>query len=370
MFAADWLVEAVIMKVDHVEARPLIVPMRRPVKTASGTVDRAPVVLIDLLTSDGVAGRSYLFSYYPLALKALHDLVVALGEVIEGEPVVPEQLSETLRARVMLLGARNLVGMAISGLDLAAWDALAQAAGLPLVTFLGGAPAAVPAYDSLGMFGPEEAAEAARASVEAGFRALKIRLGFPSLDQDLAAVRAARRAVPDEVALMVDYNQCLPVDEAIRRGRALDGEGVYWIEEPVRAGDFAGCARVAADVATPVQIGENFNGWFEMDEAVRAGASDFVMPDVQQIGGVTGWQRAAAIAQAAGKPMSNHLFVEASAHLLAVTPTSHWLEYLDLAGPVLEDPVEVVDGAVTASDRPGLGLAWDEVAVRRYRVDS
>jgi mandelate racemase len=138
----------------------------------------------------------------------------------------------------------------------------------------------------------------------------------------------------------------------------------------VRADNFASCRRVAADVATPVQIGENFNGVFEMQEAVRVNASDFVMPDVQRIGGVTGWLRAAAIAQAAGKPMSNHLFIEASAHLMAVTPTRHRLEYLDLAGSLLEQPGKVVDGAVQAPERSGLGLVWDADVVGRHRVDS
>jgi mandelate racemase len=358
------------VKVERVETRPVVVPLRRPVKTASGTVAHAPLVLIDLVTTDGIVGRSYLFSYYRFALKPLDTLVAALGQVIAGDPVAPTGISTKLRAQVKLLGARNLVGMAISGLDLAVWDALARSAGLPLVTLLGGSPIPVPAYDSLSLFSPEEAARAAEESVSAGFSAFKIRLGFPTLAEDLAAVRAARRAVPDEVALMVDYNQCLSAEEAIRRGQALDGEGVAWIEEPVRADDFANCARVAAAVATPVQIGENFNGWFEMEDALRKNACDLVMPDVGQIGGVTGWMRAAALAEAAGTPMSSHLFPEISAHLLAVTPTSHWLEYLDVAGPVLEEPVKVVGGVVQAPDRPGLGLAWDSAAVTRYRADT
>jgi mandelate racemase len=361
--------EVVGVQIERVETCAVVVPLRRPVKTASGTVDRAPLVLIDLLTTDGVAGRSYVFSYFSWALNALDDLVASLGEMIEGDEVAPMRISEKLRARVMLLGDRGLVGMAISGLDMAAWDAVAQAAGLPLVRLLGGSAVPIPAYDSLGMFGPSEAADAAAESVKAGFRALKIRLGFPRLEEDLASVRAARGAIPDDVELMVDFNQCLSGDEAIRRGRALDGEGVCWIEEPVRADDFANCARVAADVATPVQIGENFNGVFEMQEAVRVNASDLVMPDVQRIGGVTGWLRAAAIAQVAGKPMSNHLFIEASAHLMAVTPTRHWIEYLDLAGSLLEQPVKVVDGAVQAPERSGLGLVWDADAVERHRVD-
>jgi mandelate racemase len=357
------------MRIERVTTQPVVVPLRRPVRTASGTVDRAPLVLIDVVTTDGAVGRSYLFSYYPWALRALNEAVVSLGEIVTGDAVVPAAVTEKLRARTALLGARGLVGMAISGLDMAAWDALAQAAGVPLARLLGGAPVAVPAYDSLGMFGSDEAAEAAAQSVKAGFRALKIRLGFPSLEEDVAAVRAARSAIPGDVALMVDYNQSLTADEAIRRGRALDDEGIFWIEEPVRADDFDNCARVSAAVATPIQIGENFNGYHEMQMALRARASDLVMPDAQQIGGVSGWQRAAAMAELAGTPMSNHLFVEASVHLLAVTPTRHWLEYLDLAGPVVQQPLEVVDGMVQAPERPGIGLEWDADAVRHYRAD-
>jgi mandelate racemase len=215
----------------------------------------------------------------------------------------------------------------------------------------------------------DEASDVAEKTVAAGFRGLKIKIGWPSLAQDLAVVRAARRALPDDVALMVDFNQSLTVAEAFRRGRALDGEGLTWIEEPVGADDHRGTAEVAAALATPIQIGENFAGPFDMAEALRLGASDLVMPDVQQIGGVTGWLRAAALAQAAGVPCSSHLFIEASAHLLAVTPTAHWIEYLDVATPILAEPLSPIEGMLAAPRRPGLGLAWDEAAVRRYALD-
>jgi mandelate racemase len=284
--------------------------------------------------------------------------------------VNPLDLDRAMRARFTLFGgARGLQGMAVAGIDMAAWDALAASAGLPLAVLLGGAPRPIPAYNSLGMIPADEAADAAAKTVAAGFRGLKIKVGWPTLAGDLAAVRAARRALPDDVALMVDFNQSLTVAEALRRGRALDAEGVTWIEEPVRADDYRGSAEVAAALATPVQIGENFSGAFEMEEALRLRAADLVMPDVQQIGGVTGWLRAAALAQAAGIPCSSHLFIEASAHLLAVTPTCHWIEYLDVAAPVLAEPLHPVDGALVAPSRPGLGLAWDAAAVRRYALD-
>jgi mandelate racemase len=214
----------------------------------------------------------------------------------------------------------------------------------------------------------EKLADEAEALAEGGFRAVKLRLGYPTLDADIAAVRAVRRRLPDSVAIPVDYNQALSVDEAIRRGRALDGEGVYWIEEPIRHDDYRGCARVARELATPVQIGENFSLPHAMEEALAAAACDLVMPDLERIGGVSGWRRAASVAAAREVPMSSHLFPEASSHLLAVTPTVHWLEYVDWADPVLDEPLRVENGTVIAQDRPGTGVAWNRSAVEHYRM--
>jgi mandelate racemase len=165
---------------------------------------------------------------------------------------------------------------------------------------------------------------------------------------------------------MADYNQGLTVTEAIRRGQ--DGEGLYWIEEPTRHDDYAGCARIAAALRTPVQIGENFAGAQAMATALAADACDYVMPDLERIGGITGWQRAAALASAGGIEMSSHIFPEVSAHLLAATPTCHWLEHVDWAAPILAEPLRIVDGMAQVPDRPGSGVSWDDDAVKRYRI--
>ncbi|HEV8142082.1 MAG TPA: enolase C-terminal domain-like protein [Methylomirabilota bacterium] len=356
------------MRIHSVEARAVVAPLEPPIRTASGHVTQAPILLIDLTADEGVVGRAYLFGYHAFTLGPLRELVIALGDSIKGDVVAPVDLDKKLRARMALFGTRGLQGMAVAGLDMAAWDALAVAAGVPLVALLGGQPRPIAAYNSLGMIPPAEAADAASKTVAAGFKALKIKIGWPTLAEDLAVVRAARKALGDDIALMVDFNQSLTQPEAIRRGRVLDGEGIAWIEEPVRADDFRGAAAVAAQVRTPIQIGENFNGPYEMELALSLGASDLVMPDPQQIGGVTGWLRAAALAQMAGLPCSSHIFIEVSAHLLAVTPTCHYIEYLDVAAPVLAEPLRPVDGMIEARARPGIGLVWNEDAVQRYRV--
>ncbi len=346
-------------------------PMARALRTSAQTIDRATLLLIDLDTNEGVTGRAYLFCYLKAAAAPIARMLQEAARIVNGERLTPLELRTKLHRHFRLIGVQGIVRMAIAGLDVACWDASAIAAGLPLVRMLGGVPKPVPAYNSngLGLMAPEAAADEAEALLEGGFRAIKLRLGYPGLDADLAAVRAVRRRVSGNILLMVDFNQALTVAEAIRRGLALEGEGIYWIEEPIRHDDYPGNAEVAAALATPVQIGENFSGPQAMAAALGAKACDYVMPDLERIGGVSGWQQAAALAAAAGIEMSSHLFPEISSHLLAAAPTAHWLEYVDWANPILREPVRIVDGAAVVPDRPGSGLEWDEDAVERYRIE-
>ena len=215
---------------------------------------------------------------------------------------------------------------------------------------------------------PAEVADEAEKLLARGFRAVKLRLGYPTLKEDLAAVHAVRRRIGDDVALMVDYNQALPVADALERGHELDAENIYWIEEPIRHDDYPGCASLAQALTTPIQIGENFSLPVAMETALKVGAADYVMPDLERIGGVTGWRHAAVLAAEHRIKMSSHLFPEVSAHLLAATPTGHFLEYMDWADALVQEPLRIVDGHAIVPDRPGNGLVWDQAAVARFRM--
>ncbi|MGH8669283.1 MAG: enolase C-terminal domain-like protein [Burkholderiales bacterium] len=356
------------MKIARIRARAVAAPMKRPLATSTGKVAEAALLLIDLHTDQGIVGRSYLFGLGRQNLPPLVKLVEAMAEMVKGDAVTPFELEKKLRARHTLLGVHNIVLFAIAGIDMAAWDAFSQSLQQPLVRVLGGAPRPIAAYNSkgLGILGLKELERESVELVKEGFGAVKLRLGRPEAQQDLQALRAVKQAVGPNITLMVDFNQSLSVAEALRRGRMIDGEGgVLWIEEPVRADDFAGNARVAREVATPIQIGENFMGPEQMAQALAAGACDYVMPDAQRIGGVTGWMRAAALAQGAGVEMSSHLFPEVSCHLLAVTPTCHWLEFVDWAEPILQEPLAVKDGFVSFPEKP---MLWNEDAVQRYSL--
>jgi mandelate racemase len=353
------------MTIRGVRARGLDLALERPVETASGVMRTAPLVLIDLFTEEGVTGRSYVRCYTPVALRSLVRLVADLEDLLRGTSAAPATVERALQRHFRLLGPQGLTGIAMAGIDMALWDALATACGLPLVTLLGGRPGPIPAYASLRSMSPGAAAAEAEEVLALGFGAVKVKVGRGVLADDLDTIRAVRRAVGDGVRLMVDYNQSLSVADAIDRARALDREGLHWIEEPTRADDVEGHARITAAAGTAIQLGENWWGPHDMARSIAAHASDHVMLDVMKLGGVTGWLRAAALAEASGLPASSHTFPELSVHLLGVTPTCHLLEYLDHAGPILQEPVRIEDGQAVTPERPGSGLEWDEDAVRR-----
>jgi mandelate racemase len=249
---------------------------------------------------------------------------------------------------------------------MALWDALARRHGVSLVRLLGGAARPIAAYGAVGYDGVAGSAKAAEAWARRGFTGVKAKIGYASVQDDVATIRAMRQAVGPEVAIMVDYNQCLTPAEAVQRLRVLDDEGLTWVEEPTLAHDHAGHARIAREARTPIQCGENWWGTLDLQQAIAAEASDFVMPDVMKIGGVTGWMRAAALAHASSIPVSSHLWPEVSAQLLCVTPTAHWLEYAEWWNPILREPLVIEHGMARVEQAVGTGVAWNEDALARF----
>ena len=360
---------APILTVRGISSTGVEVPMTIPLGTSRGAITKAAFLLVDLQTEEGITGRAYLFCYVREAAPAVAKFLEEVLRVTKGERVAPVELWSKLSKRFALIGVQGIVRMAMSGFDVACWDALAQAAGMPLSGLIGAKPKRVPAYNSCGLgLMPAKALADEAAKLAKGFRAVKLRLGYPTLKEDIAALHTVRKRIGEEIAIMVDYNQALSVAEALARGHALDAEGIYWLEEPIRHDNYAGNAKLARELKTPIQIGENFSESTSMAAAIAAGAADFVMPDLERIGGVTGWQRAAALAASHGIEMSSHLSPEVSAQLLCATPTCHWLEWVDWAEKVLAEPLQIKDGHAVVPDRPGNGLVWNKKAVEKYRM--
>ena len=355
-----------------IEARPVVLPLARPVVARIATITEWPLILIDLTTEEGVTGRAYLEPYIPKSMAYLVPALHDLGALLKGHRVAPIELYDKARKSLHFVGYEGLSMIAVAGLDMAAWDALARAAEVPLCVLLGGSVGAVRSYNSNGLWLQEPAAVAAEAVElrdEGGFEGLKLRLGRVRMADDLATLEAVRDAVGEDMKLMVDFNQGLHRGEALERCHALDDQGLTWIEEPIVYDNFAGYAQLAAELKTALQIGENFYGPRDLQKALEMKACDYVMPDFMRIGGVTGWLKSAAIAGALGVPMSTHLYPEVGAHVMRVTETAHWLEWQDWADPILQRPYEISDSLLHIPDAPGLGLEWDEDAVKANRVE-
>ncbi|NNF79562.1 MAG: mandelate racemase [Rhizobiales bacterium] len=347
-------------------ARAVVLKLKRPVVARIATLDEWPLILIDLETEEGITGRSYLEPYITKSMKYLVPALQDLGELLKGRPVAPLELFEAARKSLHFVGYEGLSMIAASGLDMASWDALAKAANQPLCVLLGGTVGPVKVYNSNGLWlkePAEVAAEAIELRDEGGFTGLKMRMGRTNAADDLAALDAIRASVGGEMHLMVDFNQGLDLAEALRRCHMIDDQGLAWIEEPIVYDNLDGYAQLAAELKTPLQIGENFYGPRELHKALQKKACDLVMPDFMRIGGVTGWSRAAAIAGAAGIPMSTHLYPEVGAHVMRVTETAHWLEWQDWADPILQQPYQIKDGDLHIPDVPGIGLEWNEGVV-------
>ncbi len=255
------------------------------------------------------------------------------------------------------------------GLDMAIWDALAKAAGLPVAQLLGSSVGKLRAYNTNGLWLlPLEklAGEARELVTEGNFSAIKVRLGRPKIADDLKALKLVRGAIGDEIQLMCDFNQGQTLQEAIWRCHALDDQGLYWFEEPVVFDNYAQSAQLARELKTSVQIGENIYGLRSFFDAVQAQAADLYMPDLMRIGGVTGWMRAAAIAGGLIKP-PNHgarndrrivtagpLIKSATAGWqLAHNPRPMQMQAVEVNQIVVDLAADLQSASITESDRSG-----------------
>ena len=245
-------------KITGMKVRAVRVPLNPPHRTASGRFGESPLVLCDITTDEGVTGHSVTFTYTVAALKPTADLLANLASLIEGQTLAPAEIESKLAARFRLLGTQGLVGMALAAIDQALWDAHARSLGMSLVRLMGGVERPIQAYGAVGYEGPTESAKTAEDWAKRGFRGVKAKIGYSTVAEDVAVIRAIRAAAGADVAIMVDYNQCLTPVEAVARMRVLDGEGLTWVEEPTLAHDYLGHASIAREATTPVQAGENW----------------------------------------------------------------------------------------------------------------
>ena len=364
------------IEITGVRIRRALVPVRRVLNTRVGRFTKGPFLLIDLELKGGGVGRALCFTFMPIGLKVVPILLEELVAGAKGQKVTladAPAVHDAGQKRLTHMGHEGVAQMALSMFDMALHDGLAREAGVPLYKLLGGTAAPIPTYNScgLGIMEPQEAAREAKELVaeHGGFTHIKLRMGREHVADEIAAYRAVRNAVGSDILISCDFNQALLAHSALETCRAIDGLGLAWIEEPVAYDDYRTQARLTTKLATPIQIGENWWSWRVGRAAIETGACDYIMPDLLRIGGVTGWMRLAQVAEAHAVPFSSHLSPDYSAHVLAATPTQHWLEYMDWGQDLLKDPLVPVRGYVAPRNTPGTGVEWSEPAIARCLVD-
>jgi mandelate racemase len=360
------------MQITEIRSRAVSVPLEIPVVSAIRQTDRVELVVIDVLTDTNIVGQSYVQAFGVQPARAIQALIAYLGDLLRGDnPLATLHAYQRMERAINLLGRGGLAAFALSGIDCALWDIVGKAANLPLAILLGAAGDRCRAYNSAGLWlqEPSDAlAEEAQRLLEHGIRAVKMRVGRPHAEQDVEAARIVRAAIGPGVHLLIDANQAWSVATALAVGQALQSVQPFWLEEPVDHNDLDGHAAITRALPIPIATGENIYLPAGFRTLIEAGACNVVMPDVQRVGGVTGWMRVAALAEAWRLPVASHLFPEISVHLLAATPTTVILELVPWAQPIMAEPIIVEDGAVVIPPRPGLGLVFDEPALERFAI--
>ena len=353
-----------------IDIESLSFPLERPFRAAIRHITSTEVMLARARADDGSIGYGYAFAFGAQDLAPIVSCAHALVPLLIGaEAVAPERHWQTMQRALALAGPGGPALAALSAIDLALWDLAGRVAGLPLWRLLGGARESIPVYGSGGSLdlGDAELVAEAETFARAGYGAYKFKAGH-GIARDALRLHAVRTAVGPDLRLIVDGNQQWNAKQAIRAAAAFEAADLWWLEEPVAAADHDACARVRRAVSMEVATGETGFGVAEFGHLLRAGAADILMPNLQRVGGVTGWRKVASMAEAAGLPLASHVYAEVGVHLMCGVPNGLVLEVLPWWPRLFVEPLGIVGGQAVPPQAPGLGLTLDSEILARHRV--
>lgn len=358
--------------IDEVTCSFLTIPLERPLVTAAFPIPAIDTALVQVRTKDGHEGVAWSFAFGRGRVASLVRLVEDLGELALGADALgPEALWSRMADAVGFIGRRGIAALAMSALDTACWDIAGKAAGLPVYRLLGGYRNRIETYASQGLWldrTVDELAEEARELVDAGFTAVKMRAGLPDPMEDVRRVQRVREAIGPDVKLMIDANQAWDLKRTLRMADLFQEHDIFWLEEPMPHGDVEAYAVAAPAMPMPLCTGESNYLKDELLRLAQRRATDYVMPDLMRMGGVTEWMKATRVCEAFGLPVTPHLFMEHSSHLACAAPNAVWQEHQPWWQPIMEEPLPVVDGCIELSEEPGFGIRLSASAVDRYRL--
>ncbi len=361
------------MKITHVTTRVLSTPADNPLVVGlPAPTDTREFVTLELGTDQGLVGLGLTFFGGALT-PALRVAVDTLARLVVGDdPALTEAITAKLRRAAGNSGPGGIFTLALSAIDIACWDLRAKAVGQSVCALLGGARDRVPTYASGALMRPHPVDYLAKAGPrlrDMGFRQMKMQCGSePTVAASIERVRVVREAVGPGVDLMCDINQLWSVHHAIEVGRRVEPYRLSWLEDPVAHDDYAGLARVADALTTPITAGEYVYGIVPFRHLLEARSIDIVMIDLLRVGGITQWLKVAGMAEAFNLPVVSHLVPEIHVHLIAAVPNGLTVEYMPWTLSLFEETPALDGGQLVVPTKPGLGLAFDQAAIKRFQL--
>lgn len=347
------------------------VPPHRVITDAVQVMEYVEVVSVTLGTNSGVSGTGFTYTLGrggPSIATLIRDEVAP--RLLGADPLRREAVNQQLWWDLHWVGRTGISQLALSAVDIALWDLAGRHYGEPVWRLLGGAREQVPMYHTdCGWLQhtEDELVRESAAAVEQGFRAVKIKVGRPELAEDLGRLRAVRRSVGDEVAIMIDANHAFTPAEAVRRGRYFEDIDLSWFEEPIRADNISGHAKLKEALTVPIALGESLYSFYDVKNYLEAGVVDIVQADVARIGGFTALAKIAAMAQAWDVVVAPHYLMELHVHAVAGFANGYYVEYIPAFERLVEQPLTIADGTVTAPTTPGTGVTFDRAAIDRHQ---
>ena len=357
-------------RIEAFELTALAFPLNPPFRAAIRLIDTVDILLIQIRAGTGLLGCGYAFAFGPADLAPVLASAKSLCASLVGEDANKiEQLWARMTRALALVGASGPTLAALSAIDIALWDLAGQACGRPLADMLGGARDAIPVYGSNGslQLSVDELIAEAVGFVQLGYPAYKFKVGA-GLAKDVERLRAVRGAVGPSFKLIADGTQHWSPKEAIRVAHALAPHDLWWLEEPVNAQDIEGCAEVRRAVPMDIATGETNFGVAESARLLQLGAADILMPNLQRVGGITGWRKIAAMAELHRVPMASHVYGEIGVHLMCGVPNALTLEVVPWWPKLFNESLSIKDGMASPPSRPGLGLTLDNALIQAHSV--
>ena len=361
------------MKITHVTTRALRTPADNPLVVGlPASADTRDFVTLELGTDQGLIGIG--LTFFGGALNpALKVAVDELARLTVGEdPTKVEAITGKLRRAAGSSGPGGIFTLALSAVDMACWDLKGKAVGQSVCALLGGLRDRVATYASGALMRPHPVDYLAKAGPrlrDQGFRQMKMQCGSePTVAASIERVRVMREAIGPDIDLMCDINQLWSVNQAIEIGRRIEPYHLFWLEDPTTHDDYPGMARIADALTTPIAAGEYHYGIVPFRHLLEHRSIDIVMIDLLRVGGITQWMKVAGMAEAFNLPVVSHLVPEIHVHLVAAIPNGLTVEYMPWTLRLYEETPPIEAGQLVVPKKPGLGLAFDQAAMKRYQV--